>query len=53
MEGRLSSMRARRVDARCGSAERAVVALGSGRGLDKAVTFAEGLAKPKARSLLH
>lgn len=31
----------------------AVVALGSGRGLDKAVTFAEGLAKPKARSLLH
>ncbi|MES2752046.1 MAG: pitrilysin family protein [Pseudomonadota bacterium] len=31
----------------------AVVALGSGRGLDKAVGYAEGLAKPKARTLLH
>jgi predicted Zn-dependent peptidase len=31
----------------------AVVALGSGRGLDTAVGFAEGLSKPKARALLH
>jgi predicted Zn-dependent peptidase len=31
----------------------AVVALGSGRGLDTAVTFAEGLAQSKARILLH
>jgi predicted Zn-dependent peptidase len=31
----------------------AVVALGSGRGLDTAVAFAEGLSKPKARVLLH
>lgn len=31
----------------------AVVALGSGRGLDSAVAFAEGLSKPKAKSLLH
>jgi predicted Zn-dependent peptidase len=31
----------------------AVVALGSGRGLDTAVTFAEGLAQSKARTLLH
>ncbi len=31
----------------------AVVALGNGRGLDKAVKFAEGLARPKARTLLH
>ncbi|HEY0234326.1 MAG TPA: pitrilysin family protein [Afipia sp.] len=31
----------------------AVVALGSGRGLDKAVSRAEGLSKPKARLLLH
>ncbi|MEH2511804.1 putative Zn-dependent peptidase [Nitrobacteraceae bacterium AZCC 1564] len=31
----------------------AVVALGSGRGLDTAVGFAEGLSKPKARVLLH
>lgn len=31
----------------------AVVALGSGRGLDRAVTFAEGLAQSKARALLH
>jgi predicted Zn-dependent peptidase len=31
----------------------AVVALGSGRGLDKAASFAEGLAQPKARALLH
>jgi predicted Zn-dependent peptidase len=31
----------------------AVVALGAGRGLDKAVAFAEGLARPRARSLLH
>ncbi len=31
----------------------AVVALGSGRGLDKAVAFAEGLSGPKARALLH
>jgi len=31
----------------------AVVALGSGRGLDTAVAFAEGLTRSKARSLLH
>jgi predicted Zn-dependent peptidase len=31
----------------------AVVALGSGRGLDTAVTFAEGLAQSKAGILLH
>lgn len=31
----------------------AVVALGSGRGLDTAVAFAEGLARSKARILLH
>ena len=31
----------------------AVVALGSGRGLDTAVTFAEGLTRSKARTLLH
>lgn len=31
----------------------AVVALGSGRGLDTAVSFAEGLSRPKARALLH
>lgn len=31
----------------------AVVALGSGRGLDTAVSFAEGLARPKAKALLH
>ncbi len=31
----------------------AVVALGSGRGLDTAVAFAEGLAQSKARILLH
>jgi len=31
----------------------AVVALGSGRGLDTAVGFAEGLARPKGRALLH
>ncbi|WP_425907451.1 M16 family metallopeptidase [Nitrobacter sp. TKz-YC02] len=31
----------------------AVVALGSGRGLDSAVAFAEGLAQSKARILLH
>jgi predicted Zn-dependent peptidase len=31
----------------------AVVALGSGRGLDTAVTFAEALAPSKARNLLH
>ncbi|MBI3701756.1 MAG: insulinase family protein [Afipia sp.] len=31
----------------------AVVALGNGRGLDKAVSFAEGLSRPKARALLH
>jgi len=31
----------------------AVVALGNGRGLDKAVGFAEGLARPKGRALLH
>ena len=36
-----------------GRSQPAVVALGTGRGLDKAVAFAEGLAKPKARSLLH
>jgi predicted Zn-dependent peptidase len=31
----------------------AVVALGSGRGLDTAVAFAEGLTRSKAKSLLH
>ena len=31
----------------------AIVALGSGRGLDTAVAFAEGLTRSKARSLLH
>ena len=31
----------------------AVVALGSGRGLDKAAAFAEGLSGPKAKALLH
>jgi glycerol dehydrogenase-like iron-containing ADH family enzyme len=31
----------------------AVVALGSGRGLDTAVAFAEGLAQSKAKTLLH
>jgi predicted Zn-dependent peptidase len=31
----------------------AVVALGSGRGLDTAVAFAEGLTRSKARTLLH
>lgn len=31
----------------------AVVALGSGRGLDTAVSLAEGLARPKAKALLH
>ena len=31
----------------------AVVALGGGRGLDTAVSVAEGLARPKARALLH
>ena len=31
----------------------AVVALGSGRGLDTAVNFAEGLTRSKARTLLH
>ena len=31
----------------------AVVALGEGRGLDAAVSLAEGLARPKARALLH
>ena len=31
----------------------AVVALGAGRGLDSAVGFAEGLAAPKPRALLH
>jgi hypothetical protein len=30
-----------------------VVALGSGRGLDTAVTFAEGLTRSKAKALLH
>jgi hypothetical protein len=31
----------------------AVVALGSGRGLDTAVGFAEGLTRTKAKTLLH
>jgi hypothetical protein len=31
----------------------AVVALGNGRGLDNAVTLAEGLSRPKARAMLH
>ena len=31
----------------------AVVALGSGRGLDTAVAFAEGLTRSKAKTLLH
>ena len=31
----------------------AVVALGSGRGLDTAVSFAEGLTKSKAKARLH
>ena len=31
----------------------AVVALGSGRGLDTAVSFAEGLTRAKAKTLLH
>ncbi|TXJ16335.1 MAG: insulinase family protein [Afipia sp.] len=31
----------------------AVVALGDGRGLDTAVSHAEGLARPRARALLH
>jgi len=31
----------------------AVVALGSGRGLDTAVGFAEGLTRSKAKTLLH
>jgi hypothetical protein len=31
----------------------AVVALGSGRGLDTAVSFAEGLTRARAKSLLH
>jgi len=31
----------------------AVVALGNGRGLDKAVSYAEGLAMPRAKALLH
>lgn len=31
----------------------AVVALGNGRGLDNAVAFAQGLSKPKAKTLLH
>ena len=31
----------------------AVVALGNGRGLDNAVSLAEGLSRPKARALLH
>jgi predicted Zn-dependent peptidase len=31
----------------------AVVALGSGRGLDTAVSFAEGLTKAKAKARLH
>ena len=31
----------------------AIVALGTGRGLERAVTFAEGLSQPKARALLH
>jgi predicted Zn-dependent peptidase len=31
----------------------AVVALGSGRGLDTAVAFAEGLTKSKAKARLH
>jgi hypothetical protein len=31
----------------------AVVALGSGRGLDRAVSFAEGLTKVKAKTSLH
>ncbi len=31
----------------------AVVALGNGRGLDTAVSLAEGLARPKAKALLH
>jgi predicted Zn-dependent peptidase len=31
----------------------AVVALGDGRGLDTAVSLAEGLSRPKARALLH
>jgi predicted Zn-dependent peptidase len=36
-----------------GRSQPAVVALGSGRGLDKAVAFAEGLSQPRGRSLLH
>ena len=31
----------------------AVVALGTGRGLDTAVSFAEGLTRAKAKTLLH
>jgi len=31
----------------------AVVALGSGRGLDTAVSFAEGLTRPTAKARLH
>jgi predicted Zn-dependent peptidase len=31
----------------------AVVALGSGRGLDNAVSSAEGLSRPKAKARLH
>jgi hypothetical protein len=31
----------------------AVVALGTGRGLDTAVNFAEGLTRPKAKVRLH
>ena len=31
----------------------AIVALGSGRGLDTAVAFAEGLGQSKAKTLLH
>ncbi|MBY0381225.1 MAG: insulinase family protein [Xanthobacteraceae bacterium] len=36
-----------------GRSRPAIVALGSGRGLERAVTFAEGLSQPKARVLLH
>lgn len=36
-----------------GRSRPAVVALGSGRGLDKAVSHAEGLSQPKAKALLH
>ena len=36
-----------------GRSRPAIVALGSGRGLDRAVTFAEGLSQPRAKVLLH